>query len=140
MSEGSGISITLNPFSWFSPAKVEQKAEEKKEEKKEETLVYKNEFSELYHEFSRDLGVFRDKYPLTTIITIVAFAVLGFSMFFSFSFTGWVSSALYFTTSYCLAKSVGNKGMAFWTNIKNSLFEIFQASRRIPPEVPEEKS
>ncbi|NGX27426.1 MAG: hypothetical protein K940chlam6_01362, partial [Chlamydiae bacterium] len=90
--------------------------------------------TELYHEFINDIALFRDKYPLTSVITMVVFAIFGISSFFSFSFTGIVSSVLYCTFSYCLGKSIGNKGTIFWNDIKNSLFQVFQASSRNAPE------
>ncbi|NGX47427.1 MAG: hypothetical protein K1000chlam3_00800 [Chlamydiae bacterium] len=104
--------------------------DEKVKEEKDPNIVYNNEFTELYHEFINDIALFRDKYPLTSVITMVVFAIFGISSFFSFNFTGIVSSVLYCTTSYCLGKSIGNKGIAFWSDIKNSLFEVFQASSR----------
>lgn len=104
--------------------------EEKVEEKKDSNIAYNNEFTEIYREGPDYIDKFCDKYPLTSLITMVAFAFLGISSFFSISFTGIVSSVLYCTTSYCIGKCIGNKGAAFWIDIKDSLFKIFQASSK----------
>lgn len=119
----------------LSPKKDDNDSKEKNS-----VSPYKNEFTELLHEFVNDVALFRDKYPITTLITMVAFTLLGISSFFSFSFTGLISCTLYCTTATCLAKSIGEKGAHFWAGIRNSLFELFQAQpRKVPITVTVEK-
>ncbi len=142
MTGKDGLTFTINPLGLFSQASApeepevepEKKSEQKPKAKKPEQkgVAYNNEFTEIYHEFINDVAFFRDKYPLTSLITIVFFAFLGISSFFSLSITGVISCVLFCATSYCLAKSISSKGTVFWTDVKNSLFEIFQASSRKP--------
>lgn len=146
------FSIPWNPFGSGNPETTKANTEKEKGEKKEEPKVvkqkeisYPNEFVELYNEFVNNISLFRDRYPITTLITMVFFAFLGFSIFFHFSLTAIITCAIFCTFSACIGKSIQNKGNDFWISVKDSIFEIFQSSTRkgvieVNVGVPAEKS
>lgn len=117
---------------------VKEKKDQPKIEQKE--ILYPNEFVEFYNEFINNLSPFRDRYPITTLITMVFFAFLGFSIFFHFSITAIFTTVLFGTLTACIWKSIQNKGNDFWISVKDSVFEIFQnSSRKIVIQINPEK-
>jgi|GEM_PF-2992629 len=124
-----GFTVRLpNPFTFFGTAQAEDTGKgSTATEGAEAKIAYRNEFSKLSFEFISDIEFFRDKYPLVSLITVVAFAIFAISSFFSFSFVGCISAALYGTVSVSLAKGIGKKGGPFWTSVTASIGELLQS-------------
>ncbi|MDN3506735.1 MAG: hypothetical protein P0S96_05855 [Simkaniaceae bacterium] len=121
-----GITFTIpNPMLFFQRPPAEEG--EGKVEKKEEETTYRNEFSKLSFEFINDIEFFRDKYPLISLIMVVAFGIFSISSFFSISFVGFVSSALYGTISLSMAKAIGKKGGPFWSDVTGAVGQLLQS-------------
>lgn len=122
-----GITVTIpNPMAFFRPAQTEE-ADNNNEKKAETEQTYRNEFSKLSFEFISDIEFFRDKYPLISLIMVVAFGIFAVSSFFSFSFVGFVSAALYGTVSLTMAKAIGKKGGPFWSDVTGSIGQLLQS-------------
>jgi hypothetical protein len=131
MSDSRGITVTLpNLLDWARRAQEvlgRTPAEEPKEEKPQPPK-YKNEFSKISFEFVEDLEFMVEKYPLISLISVVAFGVFAISSFFSISLVGFISAGLYATVSISLAKGITKKGGPFWSGVMNSVGELLRAT------------
>lgn len=124
-----GFTVTIpNLFTLFRPTQAEDTDNDSTgTEAVIAEVNYRNEFSKLSYEFISDIEFFRDKYPLVSLITVVAFAIFAISSFFSFSFVGCISAALYGTVSLSLAKGIGKKGGPFWSSVTASIGQLLQS-------------
>lgn len=129
MADEGGITVTIpNPLTFFRAASAADPDNNGTGTESTKTEInYRNEFSKLSYEFISDIEFFRDKYPLISLIMVVAFGIFAVSSFFSISFVGFVSAALYGTISLTMAKAIGKKGGPFWSSVTGSIGELLQS-------------
>lgn len=120
------INIQVPNFFGFVARKADPGEAKESKEGNAEVLHYKNEFSELAGEFVNDVALFRKKYPVTTLASLVSLVILGVSNFFSFSFTGIVSSVIFCTVATAIGKSIGNDSAKYWEDLSRSIWECFK--------------
>lgn len=94
---------------------------------------FKTEFHQFQAEIIQDLERITPKYPLITLISMVACCILGFFSIFSFSPTNILSGVILMSAGGALAKSIKWNELGFWNSTKNSvacLFSAFSATRK----------
>lgn len=95
------------------------------EKSKPEVKQYKTEFHRAYADFVTDLQLFRDNYPLTTLISIVVFGIFGFFNVLSiFSPSALIAGVILLGLSTCLALSIGKDPNGFKDVVFKSLSQV----------------
>ncbi len=86
---------------------------------------YKTEFHRLVGEFPTYLKEFGQKHPITTVVALVALAILGFACFTSFHYPAvMITGALIFGLGTLYVIGIVKEADTFWTAIKDSLSSI----------------
>lgn len=111
-----------------SPAveKVLNAAQEVAEKAKEVIETPPTEFHRVYQDYKNgDIQNFKQNYPLTTVISIVVFGLLGFMNVLSiFSPTTMISGAVLLSLAVYQGLSIGRDKSQFFESVKRSFYEV----------------
>ncbi len=92
--------------------------------------AFKTEFHRFHAEIIHDLERISTKYPLVTLISMVACTLLGFLTIFSFSPTNILSGAILMTIGGALARTIKWNESAFWGGTMGSIQSLFSSFGR----------
>lgn len=89
--------------------------------------VYRTEFHQFYAEFiTQDLATWIQKYPLISVITMVASTFFGLLTLFSFSLSNMISGGLLLALGGSIAKSIKWNDTPIWNNLLASTMDLFK--------------